>query len=137
MRTDSPRGPLLAVTAVLLAAWLAGAGMMWAASGGTETDPAGRMYGRNWPGDLQNLIKTSLCEIVLLWLVLRPWSFNRSWGRVLAAAALFTPYVALRMLAGMHGGPIISAHDIWLALLWLGMLTAAPVIWWRRRRARR
>lgn len=88
----------------------------------------------NWPGDFESVVRTSLLEAVVLWAVLRPWSFNGSRGRLVGAAALFTPYLVLQIIAGLHGGPIIAAHDLWLLLLWLGLLVSAGAVARRSRR---
>jgi hypothetical protein len=108
--------------------------MMWRASAPAHFDPSARQYGMNWPGDFESLLRTSLLEAIVLWAVLRPWSFNSSSRRLGGAAALFTPYLGLRIMVGVHGGPIVAAHDLWLLFLWLGMLLSAGAVAWRSRR---
>jgi len=91
--------------------------MMWRASAPAHFDPSSRQYGMNWPGDFESLLRTSLLEAIVLWAVLRPWSFNSFSRRLGGAAALFTLYLGLRIIVGVHGGPIIAAHDLWLLFL--------------------
>lgn len=133
----SRRQSILRATAALLALWLAVVVLMWIRYSPANLDPAELRYGRDWPGDLQSLIRTSAVEILVLWILLPPWTRTPLWLRLLGVAAIGAPYVGLRMVAGMHGGPITAVHDFWLLLIWLVMLLAVPVTAWRGRRARR
>ena len=57
----------------------------------------------------------------MLLAILRPWSYDRSWGRALVAWILLAPWNALSMIMSMHQGGIIVLHWMWLCLLLLGI----------------
>lgn len=126
---------LVRVSLAPVAVWLVGVALMARAAGSSRYDPASREYGTNWPGDFQAVLWTSAAEIAVLWMILRPWSLRLSAGRLLRAAALFAPWLGLRLMVGMHGGPVIGAHDGWLLLLWIGMLVGTVTLDVLRRRA--
>ena len=61
-------------------------------------------------------------ECALLWAVIRPKSYDASWGRVLVALMLF---VAATMYFGMwlmHAPPYMSMHVLWLVFMSLALL---------------
>lgn len=58
----------------------------------------------------------TLLETGLLYLILRPNSFRRSWGRVIIALIVFTPIsVAARSFDEVPG--YFDAHALWLAVV--------------------
>ena len=106
------------VAALPALAWLAGAGMLLRPPADPSAfDATASEYGRNWPGDLASMLLRSGVEAALLVLVLRPWSFRLVPDRVLPAAALATALAVLHLVVGLHGGPVIHAHELWLVLL--------------------
>ena len=82
-------------------------------------------YGHTYPGELSLVLRMSAVEIVAAAMVLRPWSYNRSWGRALVAVLLLTPWLMLWGVLGLHAGPATHAHTTWLVGLWLGLAVAA------------
>ncbi len=76
-----------------------------------------RPYGHNWPGDFMSEAIESFVEIAVLALILRPWSFQRSWIRALVSAGVFFPWSLFTAVAGMHAGSIFAAHGLWLFAL--------------------
>lgn len=126
MSTDAPRntpGPGWALRVAGLAClWLAVVVMMVrddlrdpfnAALEGTAR------YGHNHEHALVEGILWTLSELVLLYAILRPWSYRRSWGRALGALALLVPWTGLSMVMTMHAGGIVALHFLWLLLVTL------------------
>ncbi len=101
-------------------------------------DPTRRLYGVNWPGDLAAAVWRGALWLGLLVLLVRPWSYRRSWGRALAAFLFFGAAGVLLLMAGMHAGPTLHAPALWMLLVAPGCLIAAAVSAWlglRRPRA--
>jgi hypothetical protein len=119
------RRRVLRTFATAAGAWAIAVAWMWTAADPARLDPDSRRYGANWPGDLERGIATSTVEVLVLWLLLRPWSAGSLVRRLLLAAALLMPYVAFRLLAGLHSGPIGTAHDFWLLGVWSALPAAA------------
>jgi hypothetical protein len=106
--------PLLWLTTVMLMA------RSWA---GDPHDPALEgtdRYGHNHDGALADGVVFTVIELAVLLAILRPWSYDRSWGRSLAATVLLLPMTALSMLMSMHAGGIIGLHFTWLLLALVG-----------------
>jgi hypothetical protein len=106
-------------TAFPIAAFLILAG----AADRAKFDPSATDYGKNWPGDLQRTLLEAAIGTVVLVMILRPWSFRDSTGRLALAAALFVPWTAFSLLTSTHTGEIIGALLFWLlmvcfALVW-------------------
>ena len=118
---------VLRVTAVVGAAALAGMAGIVAAHVYGASDPAAERYGANWPGDLESSLRRMTTEAAALWLLLRPWAWRPATALPVAAAVL-TPWTMLMIITGMHGGPIRAAHDVWLALVWLGLVVGSVAV---------
>jgi hypothetical protein len=100
-------------------------------------DPGRRGYGQNWPGDLSNAMWLGAFEVLGLLVVLRPWSYRRSWGRALVALALFVPWTLVAAMLGMHAGSINGAHLLWRAGIVLVLLCLTIISGYEATRARR
>jgi len=74
-------------------------------------------YGRNLEGEFQGNVVLSLIEIAILHLIIRPWSFNQSVGRVLVALVLLLPWAVLLAFVNLHTGQISKIHWVWLFLV--------------------
>ena len=94
-------------------------------------------YGHTQVGELARILKITAGELVIATLVLRPWSYRRSWVRVLAGLLLLTPWMLLWGVAGMHSGPTTHAHTSWLLLFWIGLAISGIVSAIGAARARR
>ena len=81
----------------------------------------------NRPGDLQHYLIMSLTELVLVLLILRPWSFDRSWRRALMVLVPLVPWTLLHLLVLIHSGGVMVLHFFWLAGLLVAMLLLAIV----------
>jgi hypothetical protein len=62
-------------------------------------------------------------ELVVLQLILRPWSYQRSWGRSLCALMVSIPWLGFSVLMMMHGGGIVRLHALWILVIAVAMLT--------------
>lgn len=80
------------------------------------------------------MLQRSAIETALLVAILRPWSFVRSRGRLVLALAVFVPWTLLRLVVGMHAGPIALRHDLWLLLVCLGLTGGLVALSGTRRR---
>src|SRR6185503_9781909 len=58
-------------------------------------------YGHNGEGALGEILVLSLVELAVLLAILRPWSYDRSWGRSLVATVLLLPWAMLSMVFSM------------------------------------
>lgn len=105
-------------TAFPLAAFLILAG----AADRAGFDPSATDAGKNWPGDLQRTLIQAAIGTVMLALILRPWSFRDSVGRLVLALALFAPWTAFNFLTLTHVGEIIGAHLFWLLAVCIGLV---------------
>jgi hypothetical protein len=77
----------------------------------------------------------SAAECAILTFIVRPWSFHRSWGRLLVALAVFVPWAILSLLSLMHAAPVVVAHALWLLLVVAGLCVAAVITVFRRNAA--
>lgn len=102
-------------------------GLLWRAQNTGSFDPAARDYGTNWPGDLVGMLELVGIELAVLYAVLRPWSYYRSWRRTAVAFGLFLPLTLLAFVASMHAGAIVFAHVVWLALVTVGLFVTLLV----------
>ncbi|MFN8454160.1 MAG: hypothetical protein U0401_05710 [Anaerolineae bacterium] len=73
-------------------------------------------YGRNVEGEFEQNLNGTGAELVILYLILRPWSYRHSWGRSLAALILFFPWTGLHLI-NMHAGGTTTIHGLGLLLL--------------------
>lgn len=79
-------------------------------------------YGHNHAGALVDGLLWSASEVVILYAILRPWSYRRSWGRAAGALALLLPWTAMSMVLTMHAGGVVVLHFLWLACCCVGAL---------------
>lgn len=73
-------------------------------------------------GGVTTIILIVTVECALLWAIIRPKSYDASWGRVLVALMLF---VAATMYFGMwlmHAPPYMAMHFLWLAFVSLALI---------------
>lgn len=66
-------------------------------------------------------------EVLVLYLILRPWSYCASWGRAAVAFLLFAGWTVLGGIGTMHSGRIGTFHWAWLFLVTMGLLGATLV----------
>ena len=76
----------------------------------------------NRPGDLRQFILMSGVELCLVLLLLRPWSYRRSWGRALTALVLLAPWTFLFLAMAVHSGGVMIWHLKWLGGVLVGLL---------------
>jgi hypothetical protein len=95
----------------------------------------------NWhnaPGDLWTFGLLLAAEVAVLYAVLRPWSYRRSWGRAVLALALCTPPLLIAIVLLIHSGGIMALHALWLmvvfALLLVCTVVSALAAWRHRHR---
>lgn len=93
-------------------------------------------YGLNRPGIFRLMISMMIAEIVALFLILRPQSYNLSWGRVLTGLLLSIPLAIFGLLSTFHAGGVIFLHAYWclslvLMLVGLSIFTLARLFWLR------
>lgn len=74
-------------------------------------------YGHNHAGALTDGLLFSLAELILVGLILRPWSYRQSWGRAVAAWVAFVPWTLMAMMMTMHAGGVLLIHFVWLLAL--------------------
>ena len=84
-------------------------------------------YGHNSEDALANGLVLTFFELAILVAILRPWSYDRSWGRASIALALLLPWTLLWMLGAMHAGGVFGLHWMWLALLVVGLTVTVLV----------
>ena len=92
-------------------------------------------YGHNHQGALWQTLLLTVVELAVLYAILRPWSYRRSWGRAVAALALFLPMAAFSTLMTMHAGGIVSLHLLWLVAVLVVLFGAALSRWLPAQRA--
>jgi hypothetical protein len=107
-----------AAAVLALAAWYG-----WATG---EMDPAVHLPMANFPADLAHVAEEGGWEMLLLYAVLRPWSYRRSWGRAGLAALLLLPWVLFNLLF-LHQGPAMGMHTLWLLAMEIALIRAMIV----------
>lgn len=119
--------PLAWLVAVML--------ILWGRTG--RFDPLGAEYGANSPGDLRTAFGFLTLDMLVLYAILRPWSYRASWQRSLWAFTLVTPWALFSMAATMHSGQILGLLAFWQLLLVpalaVTMLVSGYSAWRRRR----
>ena len=113
--------------------WFAGAGsvvlLLMAISAMRDIGPTGLPGDLpNWhnrPSDYSRFALAVLFEGFVAVLLLRPWSYNRSWGRSACTFLLLLPWLSLNLLMMIHSGGIMVIHTLWLFALWTGCGVAA------------
>jgi hypothetical protein len=86
-----------------------------------------RAYFHNHDGALAQGLGASVVELAVLMLILRPWSYRRSWARAALALTVFLPWATLSTLSLMHVGGVLVVHAIWLVCVVL--VLAACAVW--------
>lgn len=109
----APAGSRALLGSALLAA------LLMAANWFSDPPSADAGYGHNWPGDLASTLAKLACELLVLFAILRPWSYRHSWRRALLAFVGLAPYALLSFAVTMHAGGIVNTHVFWLMGVWL------------------
>lgn len=110
---------------VFVVFWLVGIVWMVSTYFANPVDPTLQgtdRYGTTYHGELQSILGVTAVELALSIAILRPWSYERSWGRALLTLLVFTPWILLWGALGLHAGPTTHAHTVWLLLYWIGLL---------------
>ncbi len=68
-----------------------------------------------------------MLECATLTLVIRPWSYRRSWGRAFVALLLFLPWSLLSLAFTMHMPPVVIFHAFWTLLVSAGLLVTLVI----------
>lgn len=99
--------------------WLAAASLIYLNYRSERADPRPHEYyfAQDTARPAAVVLAVMLVEVVALTLVLRPWSYRRSWARALAALALLLPWTLVSMVVSMHAGSAVFLHWVWLFLL--------------------
>ncbi|MFO0634632.1 MAG: hypothetical protein U0168_17450 [Nannocystaceae bacterium] len=85
-----------------------------------------REHGNHEGALLQGLVALAI-EFAILYAMLRPWSYRRSWARPLVASLLLGPWTLLSTMMSMHAGGVVVLHALWL---WaLSIILAAMFVW--------
>ncbi len=125
----------------LLGLWLVIAAMICSSYFGDRHDP-GYYFASNTREAFYWLLVISLVEVAVLYLVLRPWNYQRSFARPLLALFLFAPWAIINMMLSMHAQTIILQHSFWLffivcpLLIILFLISSVASIAERRRAAK-
>lgn len=77
----------------------------------------------NGAGDLKTFVVMALVELAVVTVILRPWSYDRSWGRALGALVVLVPWTLLFLIMLIHSGGVMLWHVRWLLGLVLGTAT--------------
>lgn len=132
-------GPPRQAPSLIWALRIGGIGCLWLAFAvlmarsyflGDPPDPgrAGTAaYGHNHAGALAEGLVMTLSEAAAIYLILRPWSYLRSWGRALGALALLAPWTVIAAILSMHAGGVVMLHLLWL--LCLDLIVASVALW--------
>ena len=90
---------------------------------------------RNLPGELGRTVILSSMELVILGLLLRPWSTEPLRPKLVVAIALLLFWIILFGVATMQSGEISKINLFWLLGIWLFLLlelTGTIVLRWLR-----
>ncbi len=90
---------------------------------------------QNLPGELGRTVILSIVELVILVLLLRPWSREPLRPRLIVAIALLLFWIVLFGVATMQSGEISKVNLLWLLGIWLFLLLelAGAIVWaWLR-----
>ena len=66
-------------------------------------------------------------ETLIFYALIRPESYNRSWGRALSAAVAGVALLFFFALGLMHSPPYVFSHWVWLSMSTLAFLTLSVV----------
>lgn len=114
----------------LLSLWLLAVGLMCHDYVKDPYDPTltgTAAYGHNGKGALQTMLVLSVVELIVLYLILQPWSYRRSWWRPLLALVLLVPWTFLSMVASMHADGVSVLHWLWLSVTTIILAACALV----------
>lgn len=103
-----------------IALWVVTAASMARDAMADPYDPlraASDAYGHNSSGALWQGLAVTSAELLVLYAILRPWSYARSWGRAAVGVAVFLPWTMASLFATMHAGGIFALHFLWVALV--------------------
>jgi hypothetical protein len=100
-------------------------------------DPLGQQFGANWPGDFRAAFGLLSLETLVLYAVVRPWSYRASWGRSVLALLLVIPWAILSFIVTMHSGRILGLLVLWRLLLIPALAITVGVSVYTARRIRR
>ena len=130
-RTWAPLAQRAAFCAALVAAWAAGFALIERADRTGQHDPACATFFTICPGEAQAAKGWLAASVVVLTLVLRPWSYRASWRRARVAAALALGAANLGMVVTMHGSAVAGAYLRWLYAMAGALLVAGLWSAWR------
>jgi hypothetical protein len=68
----------------------------------------------------------SAFELIFLYAVLRPWSYDGDWGRAASAALLLLPDALVSLARGMTG-PVPAFHAMWVLGIEVALVVTAGV----------
>ena len=74
-------------------------------------------YGHNSRDALHVGLVFLVVELLIVYAIIRPWSYQRSWRRALLALVIFVPWMILHAMASMHAGSVVALHVVWLLVL--------------------
>lgn len=84
------------------------------------------VYGHNSGGEFQTFAIISAVEFAIVYLIVRPHSFDKNaWRRILVALVPLAPWTFLILLAAMHSSSVYGLHMLWLLVLNLLLIVAA------------
>jgi len=128
-RTGLPSGDLIGrkqwfATALPFLAWTAVAAAMvraWQRDPYNPSLKGTESYFHNPAGALGTGILFISIDVLVLYAVLRPWSYHLSWRRALGALLLFTPWAVLNTFSLVHAGSVWATHVMAVLAIWLGL----------------
>lgn len=63
------------------------------------------------------VLMVMMIEIMMMYLILRPWSYQRSAARALVALVLSLPWTLFSMAVSMHASSAVFLHWMWLVVI--------------------
>ena len=102
---------ILPVLATGTVSWMA---LDWQQDPFDSTNTGTLAYGHNHDGALEMGLGLVTVELLVLLVILRPWSYNRNWERTLLALALLAPCVLTSGVLCLHAGGILIIHLLWV-----------------------
>ncbi|MBD3882029.1 hypothetical protein IFO70_09695 [Phormidium tenue FACHB-886] len=122
---------------ILSASWLVAVLIMYAEfrlnppSASTALAHFNMIGSRNLPGEFERTVFLSIVELVILSLLLRPWSTERLPSRLSVAIGLLLFWMVLFGIATMNSGGISRVNLLWMIGIWLGLLLElAGLMFW-------
>lgn len=114
----------------VLIAWLIVAALMvrsWIVDPYVEPLDGIPEYGHNGPDALRHGLGWLAVELILVFSILRPWNYDRSWWRPVVALLPVVPLVGYLFVTQFHSGGIHGLHLLWAAFLMLWLFRRADV----------